>query len=92
MLNVYGWKVILRGFVVLYFVCGLFLIVFVLLDKFKEDIIYSKLIKESSWLKKIGNLFFYRNCFFLVLLFFFIVVYFSYFILFVYIVSSNFNY
>ena len=92
MLNAYGWKATLRGFAALYFVCGLFSTVFVPLDKFKEDTIYSKSTKESSQPKKTGNLSLYRNRSFLVLLSSFIVVYFSYFIPSVHIVSSNLNY
>ena len=92
MLNAYGWQATLRGFAALYFVCGLFSTVFVPLDKFKEDTIYSKSTKESSQPKKTGNLSLYRNRSFLVLLSSFIVVYFSYFIPSVHIVSSNLNY
>lgn len=92
MLNAYGWKATLRGFAALYFVCGLFSTVFVPLDKFKEDTIYSKSTKESSQPKKTGNLSLYRNRSFLVLLSSFIVVNFSYFIPSVHIVSSNLNY
>lgn len=80
MLNAYGWQATLRGFAALYFVCGLFSTVFVPLDKFKEDTIYSKSTKESSQPKKTGNLSLYRNRSFLVLLSSFIVVNFSYFI------------
>ncbi|XP_078371646.1 monocarboxylate transporter 10-like isoform X1 [Oculina patagonica] len=80
LLSAFGWQGTLRGFAVLYSVCGLCAIVFVPLDKLNEEGIDSNSVKKRVRQKETRNLSLFRNRPFLVMLSSFFVVNISYFV------------
>lgn len=89
LLSAFGWEGTLRGFAVLYSVCGLCATVFVPLDKLKEESIDNNSVKKRVRQKETRDSSLFRNRPFLVMLSSFFVVNISYFVPAVHIVSTK---
>ena len=88
LLSAFGWQGTLRGFSVLYFVCGLCATVFVPLDKLKEESNDNNSATKRPAEKETRNSSLFRNRPFLVMLCSFFVINISYFVPAVHIVST----